>query len=957
MRLFLMNFFLLAVLSTFSLKSQNIEKSFQHPPANARPYTFWMWVNGNVSKEGITNDLEAMKAVGIGGFLQFDGGLGFPQGPVVYNSEKYHEMMSFAFSESQRLGLDAGFNNASGWSSTGGPWITPENSMKMVVWSDTIIHGGESKNVNLRVPDDRNTLIKGNKNKQDFYKDIVVLAFPTPKNNDFRIKNWQGKALLELNGRSDKFVSEAEEAPEDAIIPMNSILKLSDRMDAQGNLNWIVPKGDWTIVRFGYTSTGAQNRPGSKGAIGLEIDKLSRKAVDVHWDAVVNKLIEDGKGKSSLTSITIDSYEVGQQNWTEGFEKEFLKRRGYDLIPQMVCLTGRAIDNTETTERILWDLRKTVSELMQENYFDYFAEKCHARGLKLAIEPYGTGSFDAPATALMADIPITEFWHEKQNRNLWQWTSIVAPSGAHLSGRSIVGAESYTKMRGDFKDDPYSLKQNGDYAFARGVNRYYFHATVHQPWNDAVKPGMTFGPFGTNFHRNNTWFLKSGAWMDYIARCQFIFQSGTWQADILALYGDDRGFNCFVGETEKLDVKFLPGLNTDLGGMSSLNNLTVDPNGDIRVIYKGKLLDTHYKLLLLMRADFMLPENIIKLGALAEKGAKIYAPRPIRTPSWSNYKEAEKLLQTLTKKYWDSGLIRESKDFEAKVKTMIPDCEAPDSILFNRTRIGNDDYYFISNQKYKSQNVTCRFRVSGKQPEIWDPINGEITKVANWKMLANGTTEAQIPMTPVGSAFVVFRKTTNLKGASTANPESKKLLDINGPWKVNFDPNWGPKSPVTFDVLIPWNENLNEEIKYFSGSANYQTEFFIDKSLKSELQKSVYLDLGKVENLAKVRLNGKDLGTLWMPPYQLDISKALKVGSNILEVEVTNLWVNRLIGDERFPDFDKKSIGWLQAGQALPADAPRKTFLFTKQWKKDDKLLPSGLMGPVVIEVRTNNKL
>jgi len=936
--------FLVPLAALYAASTNSLETGFQSPPDSARPHTWWHWMNGNVTKEGIAKDLAAMKAVGIGGFQQVDAGL-LAAGSVAYNSPRYHQLMSFAFAEADRLGLDAGFGNASGWSSTGGPWIMPENSMKTLVWSEVSVHAGDTSGITLPVPSiPPKFQAEGKVIKTDFYRDIVVLAFTTPKDNAYRIKDWQKKALLDPNSRADSFVPDFQPAPADAVIPAAKVMDLTNLMDDHGKLNWTPPAGNWTVVRLGYTSTGVMNRPASKAGQGLEVDKLSHKGTDVHWEKLINKIIADAQGRSSLKTILIDSYEVGMQNWTEDFVREFQARRGYDLIPHLLCVTGRVLDNTETTERVLWDLRSTVAELMAQNYYGYFAERCHACGLKLAFEPYGTGTFDAAASALQADIPMPEFW-ENNPRALWQWTAQVIPSAAHLSGRSIVGAESFTAINGDWKEHPYTLKKLGDWAFVSGVNRYYFHTFTHQPWNDAVKPGMTFHRFGGNFHRNNTWWPKSRAWMDYIARCQFVFQSGTFQADVLVLYGDERGFNNFLGPKEPVDMKELPGLHFDLGGMSSLDNLSVDANGDIRVSFGGKLLDTHYKMLLLKRADLMTPEHVAKLGVLADKGAKIFAPKPLRSPSLQNFPAADQKLQALVKRYWDTKLIHELGEFTAAVAALEPDCDVPEEVLFNHHHIGVDDFYFIANQQDKAREVTATFRVGGKQPELWNPLNGEITEAANWKALTDGRTEVSLSLTPVDSVFVVFRKPTASAGKTTPKTEFKELLSLNDKWTVTFDPNWGPKQPVAFDRLTPWNENTNDEIKYFSGTATYKTTFELPKQ-----NARLVLDLGKVEVLARVTLNGKDLGTLWKPPFQVDATQVAKAGANQLEVEVTDLWVNRLIGDERFPNWGAGFPGWLTAGKAPPADAPRKTFEPMRPWKKSDPLVPSGLIGPVTLQ-------
>lgn len=935
--------------------NEAFRKRFIDPPDSAKPHTWWHWVNGNVSRSGITKDLEAMKAVGIGGFVLFDASVLIPAGPVGFNTKQDHELRSFALAEANRLGLEAGFNNSSGWSSTGGPWVTPEHSMKMLVWSETPLSADHAEPITLgigkRVGEKGHRMID-----VDFYRDVAVLAFPTPANDEYRLQGWLDKGLYNHKAKGIHFIPDLRAAPAEAVIPADSIIDLTDWMDADGHLDWTPPdRGAWTVIRFGYIPTGSPNRPASQGGEGLEIDKLSRPAVDLHWNAYLDKLVADGKGQPALTTICIDSFEVGMQNWTDDFRQEFSKRRGYELTPLLLALTGRILDNTETTERVLWDLRVTVAELMHENYFGYFAEKCHERGLWLMLEPFGSGPFDATTAALIGDRVLTEFWQHQSDRNLWVWTAKIVSSSAHLSGNPIVGAEAFTSMKGDWQAHPAYLKKWGDKEFARGINRYYFHTFAHQPFDDSVQPGMTFGPYGTNFHRNNTWFPKSRGWMEYIARCQFLMQSGTYQSDVLVLYGDERGFNSFLDEKEPPDMQEIPGFNFDLGGMTSLDDLSVDENGIIRVTHKGRLLDTGYQLLLLKRADLMLPERVAKLGKLADRGARIFAPRPLRSPSYSNHAQADATLQTLIHRYWDSGLIRPPEDFAGAVAKLVPDCELPESVAFNRHRIGGADAYFISNQKAEAREVTATFRVAGKQPELWNPLTGETRDAPDWKALADGLTQVRLDLGPAGSTFVVFREPTTSKGQTTPAPEVTQLLTLNDDWVVAFDPKWGPANPVTFDHFLPWNEHADEAIRYFSGSAVYRKAFdlpAIDKSAKLQL------DLGQVDVMAHVKLNGKDLGLLWCPPFLVDISKAAKTGENTLEIEVTNLWINRLIGDETFPY--ENIYASIRNGQPLPEDSLRKTFEFrfdggnAKHWDKTSALRPSGLIGPVRITKTTH---
>ena len=484
-----------------------IEKEFFNPPDWAKPHTWWHFVDGHVSKEGITKDMESWKEVGIGGFQHFMIGWRIPFGGVEYNSPEFHKYMAHAMSEADRLGLEAAFNSAAGWSSTGGPWVKPEHSMKMIVWSETKIKGGSELTIQLPLP-------KLNKKQQayNFYREIAVIAFPTPKNDQYRLPSWEAKSLTELRARSDKFIPTFEEAPLDAVIAAADVQNISNKMDDNGLLIWDAPKGNWTVLRIGFTTTGATTKPGTKGGLGLEIDKMSREAADVHWDELVEKMIEDADGKKALQTILIDSYEVGHQNWTDDFPKLFESKNNYDIIPNLLCMTGRIVQSTDYTERFLWDVRKTVSEFTYQNYFLYFKEKSHQRGLLLACEPYGTGSFDASKVAKMTDLTMTEFWIRETpwfRRNLWEWTGQIVSSAAHLTGKSVVGAEAFTRMQGDWTAHPYHMKIVGDRALANGVNRYLFHTSVHQPWNDDVKPGFTMGQFGTQFHRNNTWFYRA----------------------------------------------------------------------------------------------------------------------------------------------------------------------------------------------------------------------------------------------------------------------------------------------------------------------------------------------------------------------------------------------------------------------------------------------------------------
>jgi len=936
------------------VKTTDVE-AFKNPPNSAKPHTWWHWVNGNISKQGITKDLEALKEVGIGGIQMFNIDWATPFGGVEYNSPKSHDMFKYTFAEAERLGLEVAVNSSSGWSSTGGPWVTPENSMKMMVWSETQISGDE-KSIQLPLPE-----LNKKQKPYNFYRDVAVVAFPTPADKAYRLDQWDSKSLNELRARPDKIFPSFDDAPQNSVIDADKIKVITQKMDKDGTLNWNVPKGNWTVLRMGYTTTAVTNKPlTKKGGLGLEIDKLSRKAADIHWNELLNQIIADAEGKKAFTTILIDSYEVGHQNWTDDFPKQFTNLRHYDIIPNLVCMTGRIVESTEYTERVLWDMRTTVADLMHKNYYQYFKDKCHEQGFKLATEPYGTGSFDASTVANISDLALTEFWirdDPESRRNLWDWTSQIVPSAVRLKGEKIVGAESFTRMQGDWTAHPYSMKIRGDRAFAAGVNRYYFHTSVHQPWNDNVKPGFTMGQFGTQFHRNNTWFYKSKAWLKYIARCQYVMQKGRYVSDLLVLNGESQGAISFIGNKEQPLEDYLSGLKFDLSNIETLNTLSVDETGSIRVTYNGTLLENTYKLLLIERADLMTVETAEKMANLAAQGATIFAPKPLRTPGLSDFKRNDKKLQQLVAKYWDSGTIKAPEQFNSALSTIQNDCEIPEQTEYSHHIIDGNDYYFVANQSYEERELNCKFRVAGKLPEIWNPETGEIAPAENWKTTADGRTEVALNMSEAASVFVVFRKNTNKKGNATAIPEYKEIAQLDKAWKVSFDKHYVPKGEITLEKLIPLNKHNDFDVRHFSGTATYLTKFKLKKK-----KGTIFLDLGDVQVIAEIKLNGKALKTLWKPPFRIDISDVVKSGKNELEVKVTNLWVNRLIGDEHFPAWegrvngDKKKRGknynsfpeWLRNGASIPED-DKKAFSAWNHWTKNDKLLNSGLIGPVKI--------
>lgn len=507
-----------------------IEKDFAELSRAARPYTYWFWMNGNITKEGITKDLEAMHRIGVGGVFNLEGGTGIPKGPITYLSPEWSELKAHAIKEAARLGIDYVMHNCPGWSSSGGPWITPEQSMQKLTWSEMEVSGGMLVDVDLVQP----------ATEKGYYKDIAVLAFPSFKNGKpVPFSDWK---LLNNSVFNHKGVIGIKKYDAEQVIRIEEIIDLSKQMDGHGRLHWHTPKGEWTIIRIGHTSTGRMNCAAPDTGRGLECDKFSKEAIRIHFTKMMDKLYPLIKPYINEIQIglEIDSYEVGMQNWTSGFEKEFFERNGYDLIKYLPAMTGKIIESTNITERFLWDIRRTQADLLADNYYGEFDTLCNQYGLMSYCEPYDRGPMEELQIGSRVDGVLGEFWNGLsaifQNNLMMRRTTKLASSIAHINGQKIVGAEAYTSEpeSGRWQEYPFALKAVGDKAYTEGINRMVIHRYAMQPHPDAM-PAMTLGPWGIHFDRTNTWWEPSKAWMDYLNRCQVLLQEGPLLQTLLIL--------------------------------------------------------------------------------------------------------------------------------------------------------------------------------------------------------------------------------------------------------------------------------------------------------------------------------------------------------------------------------------------------------------------------------------
>jgi len=958
-----------------------LEQKFAQPPTSARPWAYTFIVDDNLSKDGITADLEAMKRAGIGGLLVFDATQQMPRGQAKFMSPLWLELFKHLVAEAKRLGLEVSMNNDAGWSGSGGPWNTPENSCQRVVWTTMQVTG--PKPLAVPVPPPAANL--------NYYRDIAVLAFPTPKGDE------EGKGYrIERYGSTKSFGGQEDWAgavgqPRRVLtnpnwpvlnpalcVARDQVVDLTGKLDAKGNLQWTVPAGNWTIMRLGHTPTGRKNSPTTPEGEGLECDKLSQVAMDAHFAGYLKKLINAVGPEAGKTfgATHIDSWEVGTQNWTPLMREEFRKRCGYDLLPFLPVLSGRVVDSLEVSERFLWDFREVIAQLMLKNYAGRLRELAHQHGMQLSIEAYN-GLCDEYRYAGQADMPMGEFWMHNATFGP-EWVPQMA-SAAHTYGRNIVPAESFTSGDDRWTFHPAMFKTGADWAFSEGVNRLVFHRFVMQPWTNRA-PGVTFGSIGSHFDRTQTWWELSRAWNDYLARSQFLLQQGVFVADICFLEPEGSPVqNVYPIPATQRGGEWpeRPGYNFDgcsaevlFQRMTVINGmLTLPEGGQYRLLvlpsynannqrvsvyggYNGVTYTSDIYQLTQPAFETMTPAVLQRIKELVKDGATVLGTRPLKSPSLIGYPQSDAEVQRLADELWgkDAGTSGSGEHAFGKGRVIwgstpekifagmnVPPDFGMNTNLKGKVRFAHRrmadgaDIYFVANKLDEVVSGACLFRVSGKRPELWRPETGRIERLVAFSE-TNGCVRVPLRLEPTESVFVVFReKASENNGpvvADQGEPELRSVQEITGPWALRFPPNWGAPEQVTLDKLISWSEHADAGVKYFSGTAVYSKTIQIPANLIGKDQ-PLYLDLGNVAVIAEVRLNGKTLGALWKRPFRVDISAAAKAGDNALAVSVVNLWPNRLIRDSGLPEKE------------------RLTWTTWNPYKPTDPLLPSGLLGPV----------
>lgn len=972
-----------------------LKGGFVSPPNSAKPGVYWYFMDGNLSKESMTKDLESMHKAGIGNLVFLEVNVGVPRGPVDFLSDKWLDLFAHAEKEAERLGIEITLGIGPGWTGSGGPWVKPEQSMQHLVSSVTKIKGGKTEKIHLPVSSPRNPFfgegaftptLKDEWNS--YYEDVAVLAFPTPS-GEYTISDIDEKALVYRAPYSSAKdvkpnllnLKKKDDLKEDAFIKKEQVVDLTAKMDNNGNLIWEVPAGEWTIMRFVSRNNGAITRPSPVPGLGFEADKFDTIAIKAHLDQYIGKILSKigdstERLRGGLKRLHMDSWEMGAQNWTAKFRQEFESRRGYDPLPFYPVYAGHTVQSSEISERFLWDLRLTAQELVLENHAGFVKKYGQSKGLELSIEPYDMNPTADLELGAIADVPMSEFWSKGYGFNS-SFSVIEATSVAHVNGASLVPAEAFTAQNDEsWKQYPGSMKNQGDWAFAAGINRFVFHTFQNQYLPDSLRPGMTMGPYGVHWDRNQTWWPMVSGYHDYLTRCQFLLQQGNTVADILYLSpeGAPHVFrapsSAMIGDT----IPDRKGYNFDGCAPSQLYKATVK-NGHI-IFPSG----ASYRLLVLPTIETMTPSLLKKINALVLDGATVIGVPPQQSPGLTNFPYCDEEVKLIASKMWGNfdipqqqtkhrygkGMVIWGGKLTTELDNLYPnynntadllktlgtaqDFQSAGQIRYTHRTHSQWDLYFVSNRTDSVVKTEGIFRNGRGNPQIWNPLTGEMRSLPNYK-IEDSITTIPLMFEAYQSYFVIFSDDKSVPVKYQTNfAEYERLLTLDGPWKVAFDPKWGGPADTTFAKLVDWTHAKSEGVKYYSGIATYRKYFDIPEEIeKGDL---LSIDFGEINNIARVRINGKDMGVLWTAPWRVDLSgMALKKKGNLLEIEVANLWPNRLIGDERFP-FDGVENGqwptWLKNGHPRPSN--RYTFTTYQPYKANHPLFKSGLLGPVVVE-------
>ena len=943
-----------------------LETYWTNPPVEARLRAYWWWLNGNVTKESITHDLEEMKAKGFGGAVIFDadgasqeGNDRVPHGPTFFSPE-WRELYKHTLSEADRLGLEMSLNIQSGWN-LGGPMVTADDAPKKLVWAELRISGGITLATKLERPTAR----------EGYYRDLFVVAYrvnPDLPAGRKPIQNQAQKALLKglvpfSAPVSTPLFQEYPATPGEQDTLAGDVIDLATNLAVDGTLRWDVPAGEWEILRFGCTLNDACHvSTCSEGWSGYALDPFDASAFKKYWDTVVEPLIADAgplAGKT-LRYLHTDSWEVEVANWTPTLREEFQKRRGYDLLLWLPVIAGRIVNSRNESDRFLNDFRKTMGDLAIDNHYKLFKEGAHKHGLLIHPESGGPHAVPIDAQRCLGwdDAPMSEFW-------AWSWTHRIGDenrffvkqpaSAAHTYGHKFVLAEGFTTIGPHWQETLWdNLKPAFDQALCEGLNLLVWHAFVCSPRETGI-PGQQYFA-GTHLNPKVTWWEKSAPFFSYLNRCQSMLQQGLPVADVAYYYGDH--VPNFAQLKRSDPARVLPGYDYDVITEEAVLTRASVRGGRI-VLPDGM----SYRVLVLPDRDVISLPVLRKMKELVQAGATIIGPKPQKAETLQDFPACDAEVARLADELWSGKTGRGNvisgettrevlladgvkADFEAERRSPIrredggileragSETGAPLQLDYIHRRDGDSEIYFVASRTNRAASATCEFRVSGKAPELWNAVTGEHAFAAAYEA-KDGRISVPLDFDPCGSWFIVFREPA-AKHPATARSNGRTfqpLFEIAGPWTVQFDTNWAGPATAQFDRLSSWPTRPEPGIKFYSGTATYTKTFNLpDTNVKTQSSK-LFLDLGNVRELAEVRVNGKSCGITWSPPFRVDVTGIVKSGANKLEIAVVNFWPNRIIGDA-----------------SLPKDQ-RLTRTNIRKLTRDTKLTDAGLLGPVTLQI------
>jgi hypothetical protein len=641
------------------------------------------------------------------------------------------------------------------------------------------------------------------------------------------------------------------------------------------------------------------------------MDKLNPEVIPYHFDHFLGEILRriPAEDRKTFRVTILDSWERGGQTFTDNFIDSLKARYGYDPTPFLPVLTGHVAGSPEQSERFLWDVRRLAAEMIGNNLLSSFNAISHQHGIKTWIENYGNWGF--PGEFLLygkhADQVGGEFWINGIHTGDMRYMD-VASSCAHIYNKPRVYAESFTgsNNRGVH---PRSLKHHADAAFAAGLTSCILHVYIQQA-SDTEDHGVTEW-FGTEFHRKNTWFKQLDLFTAYLKRCGVMLEQGLPVSDLAYFIGEDAPVNSGPfrlnpnAAKNGIDIPVLPqGYSMDYVNSDVIMNTMSVKDGRI-VLPHG----ISYRLLMLPPMETMRPEVLRGIERLVNDGATLLGEAPQRSPSLQNYPEADREVAVLANKMWGDKNAKQRSYGKGKILSgmtveealaileIIPDVKLDNKdLVYAHRTAGRREIFFVANRSDKRVELSPEFRVAGRQPELWNAIYGERRTLPAYIQNAN-TTVVPLVFEPYESIFIVFAGEGKPQSSSVADnfPAPEVLSEINTPWTVSFESDSikrGPSGPVTFEKLQSWTQNEDERIRRYSGTAVYKNVF----TLNSKPKKDIYINLGRIGVMAKVKINGKYVGGAWTEPYRVNITKAVRSGENTLEVEVVNTWVNRLSG-------------------------------------------------------------